>query len=148
MPAGLFFSTGIPTVVLVFKKLHSNRDIFLLHASNNFTKGKNQLLLRDRHIHKILQAYSKRTHVHKYAHKAQLEQIVELTYNLNIPRYVDTTTPQLPIDVVQVVADIKETHKHIAKLSSTLAKTLQHLVANKHTAALQLAALLELFKKQ
>ena len=148
MPAGLFFSTGIPTVVLVFKKNRTNRDIFFIDASNNFEKGKNQNILRDSDIDKIIEAYSKREDVDKYAHKAELDEIVENEYNLNIPRYVDTTEPEKPIDVVQVVADIKETDKKIAKLSSELAKDIDDLVANNDEAAKQLAALKELFKNE
>ncbi|WP_369671232.1 N-6 DNA methylase, partial [Enterococcus faecium] len=117
-----------PTVVLVFKKNRTNRDIFFIDASNNFEKGKNQNILRDSDIDKIIEAYSKREDVDKYAHKAELDEIVENEYNLNIPRYVDTTEPEKPIDVVQVVADIKETDKKIAKLSSELAKDIDDLV--------------------
>lgn len=148
MPAGLFFSTGIPTVVLVFKKNRTNRDIFFIDASNDFEKGKNQNILRDSDIDKIIEAYSKREDVDKYAHKAELDEIMENEYNLNIPRYVDTTEPEKPIDVVQVVADIKETDKKIAKLSSELAKDIDDLVANNDEAAKQLAALKELFKNE
>ncbi|KMO58328.1 hypothetical protein PZ02_14460, partial [Lacticaseibacillus rhamnosus] len=67
---------------------------------------------------------------------------------LNIPRYVDTTEPEKPIDVVQVVANIKESDKKIAKLSSELAKDIDDLVANNDEAAKQLAALKELFKNE
>lgn len=114
----------------------------------DFEKGKNQNILRDSDIDKIIEAYSKREDVDKYAHKAELDEIMENEYNLNIPRYVDTTEPEKPIDVVQVVANIKESDKKIAKLSSELAKDIDDLVANNDEAAKQLAALKELFKNE
>lgn len=147
MPAGLFFSTGIPTVVLVFKCNRTNRDIFFIAASNNLAMRKNQNILRDRAIACIIAAYSKRVHVAKYAHMPALEAIVENEYNLNIPRYVELTEPAKPIDVVQVVADICETACCIACLSRALACDIAALVANKAVPAKQLAALCELFKK-
>ncbi|OPH06483.1 type I restriction-modification system subunit M [Lacticaseibacillus paracasei] len=148
MPAGLFFSTGIPTVVLVFKKNRSRRDIFFIDASNNFEKGKNQNILRDSDIDKMVEAYKNREDVDKYAHKAEPDEIKENEFNLNIPRYVDTTEPEKPVDVVKVVADIKESDKKIAQLSRELAKDIDDLVANNDEAAKQLAALKELFKNE
>ncbi|NOS54578.1 type I restriction-modification system subunit M, partial [Acinetobacter baumannii] len=79
---------------------------------------------------------------------ASFDEIKENDFNLNIPRYVDTTEPEKPVDVVKVVADIKKNDEEIARLSSELAKDFDDLVANNDEAAKQLAALKELFKNE
>jgi type I restriction enzyme M protein len=91
LPANLFYGTSIPTVVLVFKKGRERQDIFFIDASNDFEKGKNQNNLTDENVDKILETLEKREDVDKYAHRAEVAEIVENEYNLNIPRYVDNS---------------------------------------------------------
>ena len=98
MPANLFYSTGIPTVVLVLKKNKENKDVLFIDASKNFEKGKNQNVLRKEDIDKIIDTYKERKDVDKYAHVATIDEIKENDYNLNIPRYVDTFEPEPPVD--------------------------------------------------
>lgn len=99
LPANLFYGTSIPTCILVFKKNRPNKDILFIDASKEFDKGKNQNLITDSHVDKIIETYKNRQDVEKYAHVATIEEIEENDYNLNIPRYVDTFEEEEPIDL-------------------------------------------------
>src|SRR5690606_34185014 len=95
LPANIFYGTGIPTCILIFKKCRETpEDILFIDASKGFEKVKNQNMLRDEHIDKIVATYRDRTVIEKYSHKATLEEIANNDYNLNIPRYVDTFEEQ------------------------------------------------------
>lgn len=128
MPAGLFYSTSIPTVILVFKKNRKNKDIFFIDASSDFEKGKNQNKLRERDIDKIISTYSKREDADKYAHVATPDEIKENEYNLNIPRYVDTFEEPEPIDIDAVKAEIADIDKQIAEAEKEFAELEAQLV--------------------
>jgi type I restriction enzyme M protein len=128
LPAGLFYSTGIPTTVLVFKKNRTNRDVFFIDASKNFEKGKKQNILREEDIDKIIEAYKNRKDIEKYAHVATLDEIKENDFNLNIPRYVDTFEEEEPIDLAQVKADLVNIDAEIAQLEKEFAAMEAELV--------------------
>ncbi|MFA9187694.1 type I restriction-modification system subunit M [Flavobacterium sp. FBOR7N2.3] len=109
LPANIFYGTGIPTCILIFKKCRETpEDILFIDASKGFEKVKNQNMLRDEHIDKIVATYRDRTVIEKYSHKATLEEIANNDYNLNIPRYVDTFEEQEEIDIQAVMSSIKE----------------------------------------
>ena len=93
LPANLFFGTGIPVCVLVLKReRNGNSDnILFIDASNDFEAGKNQNILRECDIDKIVETYERREDVDKYAHVATMQEIEENGFNLNIPRYVDSS---------------------------------------------------------
>lgn len=129
LPANLFYGTGIPACVLVFKKNRNNSDVLFIDASGdgNYEKGKNQNLLRDEDISRIIEAYKARENVDKYCYKAEKEEIVENDYNLNIPRYVDTFEEEEIIDIDAVRADIAETEKGIAEVQAKMDEYLKEL---------------------
>ncbi len=108
LPANLFYGTSIPACVLVFKKNRTHKDVLFVDASGegNFEKGKNQNVLRNQDIDKIINAYKAFETVDKYAYKASREEIKENEYNLNIPRYVDTFEEEELIDIEEVRANI------------------------------------------
>lgn len=122
LPANLFFGTGIPVCVLVLKaQREGNKDnILFIDASKDFEAGKNQNILRDYDIDKIVQAYEKREDVEKYAHVASMKEIEENAFNLNIPRYVDTFEKEPEIDLAEVSANIKSLEKDIKHINSEL----------------------------
>ncbi|MDD6415453.1 MAG: type I restriction-modification system subunit M [Blautia sp.] len=104
LPANLFHGTGIPVCVLVLKcKRNGNAgNILFIDASKEFKAGKNQNVLEQKHIDKIVETYEKRVDVDKFAHVAEMSEIVENGYNLNIPRYVDTFEEEEPVDLKEV----------------------------------------------
>lgn len=91
LPANIFFGTGIPTIVMVLKKGRTNDDVLIIDASKGFTKeGKNNKL-RARDIRKIVDTYNGRIEIPNYSRRVSRAVIRENEYNLNIPRYVDSS---------------------------------------------------------
>lgn len=109
LPANLFHGTGIPVCVLVLKSKRNGNagNILFIDASKEFKAGKNQNVLEQKNIDKIVETYEKRVDVDKFAHVAEMSEIVENGYNLNIPRYVDTFEEEEPVDLEAVRAEIK-----------------------------------------
>lgn len=108
LPANIFYGTSIPTCILVFKKCKEDPDhILFIDASKEFEKVKNQNMLREEHIDKIVETYRNRTTIEKYSHLATLKEVEENDYNLNIPRYVDTFEAEEEIDIQSVMQEIK-----------------------------------------
>lgn len=127
LPANLFFGTGIPACVLVFKKNRPHKDILFIDASREFEKNKNQNNLTDEHINKILETYQKRQEVEKYAHIATLDEIKENDYNLNIPRYVDTFEEEEPIDLDATKTKIAQLEVELAEIKVKMNNYLKEL---------------------
>lgn len=99
LPANIFFGTGIPTIIMVLKKNRSNDDILIIDASKGFIKeGKNNKL-RARDIKKIVDCYENRADIEKFSRKISHDEIRKNDYNLNIPRYVDSSEEADKVDV-------------------------------------------------
>ena len=122
LPANLFYGTGIPVCVLVLKKeRNGNSDnILFIDASKEFEAGKNQNILRDEDIDKIVDAYVRRVDIDKFAHVATMAEIIENGYNLNIPRYVDTFEPEPEIDLAEVAGEIRKLQAEIRDVDAQL----------------------------
>lgn len=129
LPANLFYGTGIPACILVFKKNRKTTDVLFIDASGdgNYEKGKNQNILRDSDIKRIVDAYRSREIIDKYSYVASKEEITENDYNLNIPRYVDTFEEEEPIDIDVVQAEIAATEKEIAEVQAKMNEFLKEL---------------------
>lgn len=129
LPANLFFGTGIPACVLVFKKNRSRRDILFIDASNDghYEKAKNQNNLREEDIQRIVDAYEKYEDIDKFAHVASLDEIKENEYNLNIPRYVDTFEEEKPVDMDAVKVNIANIKIELAEVEVKMEKQLEEL---------------------
>jgi type I restriction enzyme M protein len=121
LPANIFYGTSIPTCILVFKKCRETPDdILFIDASKDFEKVKNQNMLREEHITKIVETYRNRTPIEKYSHLATLKEVADNDYNLNIPRYVDTFEEEEEIDIQAVMREIKELETQRAKLDEEI----------------------------
>ncbi len=101
LPANLFYGTGIPACILVLDKEHAaeNADpeqggIFMIDASKGFMKDGNKNRLRERDIHKIVDVFTGRKELPRYARFVPLREIEANDYNLNIPRYIDASDPE------------------------------------------------------
>lgn len=122
LPANLFFGTGIPVCVLVLKRDRgvNSGNILFIDASKGFESGKNQNILRDADIDKIVETYENRCDVEKYAHVAPMSEIAENGYNLNIPRYVDTFESEPEIDLNAVAREIRAVQAEIKDIDAKL----------------------------
>ena len=91
LPANIFFGTGIPTIIMVLKQKRENTDILIVDASKGFEKvGKNNRL-RASDIKKITDVVIKRMDVDKFSRVVTRDEVRKNAYNLNIPRYVDSS---------------------------------------------------------
>ncbi|MFV0141484.1 MULTISPECIES: type I restriction-modification system subunit M [Empedobacter] len=99
LPANIFFGTGIPTVVLVVKQKRQGNDVLIIDASKGFEKvGKNNKL-RTSDIKRIVDTYTARQDVEKYAKVVSKQELRDNEYNLNIPRYVDSSEKAESFDI-------------------------------------------------
>lgn len=99
LPANIFFGTGIPTIIMVLKKQKNNTDIQIIDASKGFIKDGKNNKLRACDIKKIVDTVIVRKDVEKYSRVVSREEIRENDYNLNIPRYVDSSDEQETFDI-------------------------------------------------
>ena len=129
LPANLFYGTGIPACILVFKKNRNYRDVLFIDASGdrNFEKGKNQNILRDSDIARIVSTYEARQNIEKYSYVAPFEEIKENDFNLNIPRYVDTFEEEKLVDIDEVQQNINNIEAELAEVQAQMAKYLKDL---------------------
>jgi type I restriction enzyme M protein len=128
LPANIFYGTSIPTCILVFKKCRENPDdILFIDASKGFEKVKNQNMLREEHIDKIVQTFRDRTVIEKYSYNAPLKEIADNDYNLNIPRYVDTFEEEEEIDIQAVMLEIKQLEAQRTELDKEIDVYLKEL---------------------
>ena len=120
LPSGIFYSTSIPTCILVLKKNHIAGDVLFIDASKDYKKVGPRNYLLDEHLEKILAAYTERKNIDKYAHLATKEEIEQNEYNLNIPRYVDTMEKEAEIDLQEVFDELRAISTEQEKVTSTL----------------------------
>ncbi|MEE1258020.1 MAG: type I restriction-modification system subunit M [Lachnospiraceae bacterium] len=100
LPNNLFTNTGIPVIVMVLKKNRKNDEpVLIIDASNNYIKVGKQNVLEEKDIAKIIHTYSERNVVEGYSYAATREDIIKNDYNLNIPRYVEGISQDIPHDV-------------------------------------------------
>ncbi|WP_067521901.1 type I restriction-modification system subunit M [Endozoicomonas ascidiicola] len=93
LPANLFYGTGIPACIIVIdkSKASSRSGIFMVDASKGFMKDGNKNRLRSQDIHKIVDVFTRQTELPGYARMVTFGEIESNQYNLNIPRYIDST---------------------------------------------------------
>ena len=127
LPEKLFYGTGIPAAILIFKKQKSDDSVLFIDASREFKSGKNQNNLTEENIAKIIETYRARESVDKYAYLATLQEVKDNDYNLNIPRYVDTFEEEAEIDLVAVRAEREQLKTQLAELEVKMAKYLEEL---------------------
>ena len=135
LPSNLFPTTSIPVAIMVFDRSREkgganekHKDVLFIDASKDYQAGKNQNVLLDEHIEKILNAYKRRENVDKYAHLASFKELAENDFNLNIPRYVDTFEEEAEIDIQTVQKEIENLEGELANVRykmETLLKEMQ-----------------------
>lgn len=127
LPENLFYGTTIAACICVFKKNKTDRNVYFIDASKYFEKGKNQNILRDEDIKRIMDAYASKKDIDKYAHLASIEELQENEFNLNIPRYVDTFEEEEEIDLNEVMAEYHRLDEEDKKITEELNKYLEEL---------------------
>jgi type I restriction enzyme M protein len=130
LPTNLFFGTGIPAAILIFHKARITTDVLFIDASREFQDDKKQNRLRAQDIEKIVVTFQKFKGVPKYAHRAKRKEIEENEFNLNIPRYVDTSEKEEEIDVAALQTKIDILDAELQKTRKEMQKYLKELGIN------------------
>jgi type I restriction enzyme M protein len=107
LPPNLFYGTGIPACIVVLDKENAagRTGVFMIDASKGFMKDGPKNRLRSQDIHKIVDVFTKQTDIERYSRMVPLKEIAnpKNNYNLNIPRYIDSSEPE----------DIHDLHAHL-----------------------------------
>jgi type I restriction enzyme M protein len=107
LPANLFFGTGIPACIVVLDKenAQARTGVFMIDASRGFIKDGNKNRLRSQDIHKIVDVFTRHIEIERYSRMVPLHEIADPRndYNLNIPRYIDSSEPE----------DLQDLHAHL-----------------------------------
>lgn len=129
LPENLFYGTGIPACIMVFRKDRRDREVLFIDASGegNFEKGKNQNKLREQDVERIVKAYDDYKTIDKYSYVATYDEIVENDYNLNIPRYVDTFEEEEPVDMDKVKQNIEDIKEELRDVEAKMEEYLEEL---------------------
>ncbi|GAA3741892.1 type I restriction-modification system subunit M [Sphingorhabdus rigui] len=123
LPANLFYGTGIPACIVVIDKedARARKGIFMIDASDGFTKDGPKNRLRSQDIHKIVDVFTKQIEISGFSKMVSFDLIQKNDFNLNLPRYIDSTKaedrqdieghlrggiPQVDVDALQSYWDI------------------------------------------
>lgn len=136
LPANLFYGAGIPACILIFRKDRgTNNKVLFIDASGdeNYEKGKNQNILRECDVVRIVDTYRRyKSEIdfageEKYCHVATIDEIRENDFNLNIPRYVDTFEEEKIIDIDKVKRNIADIEAELAEVQEQMKRYLEEL---------------------
>ena len=96
LPPNLFYGTGIPACIIVLDKQHAHarKGIFMIDASRGFIKDGNKNRLRAQDIHRIVDTFTRQQPIERYSRMVPLAEIAANGYNLNLPRYIDSSEPE------------------------------------------------------
>lgn len=107
LPPNLFYGTGIPACIIVLDKQNAQArtGIFMIDASKGFAKDGSKNRLRPRDMHQIVDTFTNQKQIDRYSRMVPLAEIADPKndYNLNIPRYIDSSQPE----------DIQDLHAHL-----------------------------------
>jgi len=122
LPANMFYNTSIPTCIIVLKKHREGRDVLFVDASNLFEKEKKQNVMNKEHIDRVIKLYNDRKTVDKLSFLASYEDIEKNDFNLNIPRYIDTSEEEEEIDIRELSANLRNIDREIKESNEALMK--------------------------
>ena len=130
LPSALFYKTNISVIIIIYNKdkEEERKDkIFFIDASLDYQKEKNQNVLRDEDVEKIISTFNNYEEIEKYSRIVTLDEIKENDYNLNISRYIDTTEEEEQIDVAQAIKELKQLEQERNEIEATMYGFLKEL---------------------
>jgi len=130
LPDKIFYGTGIPGCILVLNrnkpKERKNKIIFI-YAAKDYEKNPKRNKLRESDLEKIISAFDNYKDIGRYCHVADLEEIKENEFNLNVPRYVDISEPEEEVDIQETINDLNKLDKEREKLELKVKQDLKEL---------------------
>ena len=130
LPSNLFYGTGIPACILILNKnkpQNRKNKILFIYAGKDYQEGKARDKLRDSDIKKIITAFKKFEDIDGYCHVADHEELQENDFNVNVPRYVDTSEPEKEIDIKNTIVELKKLVVEREKIKEKIAENLREL---------------------
>ena len=108
LPDNLFFGTSIATCIMVLKKSKSENKTLFIDASQQFVKITNNNKLTEKHINKIVDAYTKREKIDYFLTKVDNSEVVKQEYNLSVSTYVEQKDTRETVDIKKLNAEIEK----------------------------------------
>ena len=130
LPQKMFWGTPIPACIMILNRNKPSKrknKIIFIYGAKDFEEGKNRNKLRDSDIKKIVSAFEKFEDIDKYCHVANITELKENEFNLNVPRYVDISEPEEEIDIQTAYDELKKVHKEQEKLMKQVETDLKEL---------------------
>ncbi|MBM3911318.1 MAG: type I restriction-modification system subunit M, partial [Thaumarchaeota archaeon] len=130
LPPALFFGTPIPACVLILNRNKSEKrknKIIFIYAAKDYFEGKKRNKLRDEDITKTVSAFKNYKDIDGYCHIADLEELKENEFNLNVPRYVDISEPEEEIDIQSTINELKKLEKEREEFELKVKQDLKEL---------------------
>lgn len=130
LPEKLFFGTGIPGCILLLNKNKPKErkgKILFVYAAKDYQEEKNRNTLREKDLKKIVSAVDDFKDIDRYCHVAEKDEIEENEYNFNVPRYVDISEPEEPVDIQATIDEIKKLDKQREELEKKVNADLKEL---------------------
>ncbi|OEG63506.1 MAG: type I restriction-modification system subunit M [Halanaerobium sp. MDAL1] len=133
LPSNLFYNTSSPGCILMLNKnkpAERKDKVIFIYGEEDYEEGSNQNFLREKDLDKILDAYHNFEDIEKYCRVADMEEIERNDFNLNVPRYVDTTEEEEPVDVEEVLTELDQLEKERDEIESEMMSYLKELGYN------------------
>jgi type I restriction enzyme M protein len=130
LPSKLFFGTGIPGCILILNKnkpKERKNKIIFIYAAKEFKELKNRNDLEDAHVDHIIKKFKEFKDEDRYSHVADLKELEENEYNLNVPRYVDISEPEKPIDIQKTINELQKLEKESKEIEKKVNADLKEL---------------------
>ncbi|GAA4343792.1 type I restriction-modification system subunit M [Variovorax defluvii] len=127
LPEKLFYSTGIPGAILVFRKSKADDEVLFIDASRGYEAGKTQNRMRAQDVRRVLDTYAARKPVNTYAHVATRAEIAANEFNLNLSRYVNAFENTVFIDNALLQEEREEFQRELADIDGQIAEHLAEM---------------------
>ncbi len=127
LPPNLFYGTGIPAAILLFRRDRKDDRVLFIDASSEFEQGTTQNRLRESDITEIVRVYRSRESIDRYSALVECSQVTENDYNLNIARYVDTSQLEVSVDLNEVQLSIDSLEAELSVLKQQMSGYLAEL---------------------
>ena len=125
LPPMLFFGTGIPAAIMVFRKGKKGRSVMFVDASREFVDGKKQNLLSKKHVERVSEIYFERRCVDQYAREVDFEEIRDNDFNLNLPRYVEVKEEEDEVNMAELLKERNLINAELAGLEERITEYLR-----------------------
>jgi len=130
LPEKIFFGTTIPGCILILnrnKPQKRKNKIIFIYAAKDYEANPKRNKLKEQDLEKIQSAFDNYKDIDRYCHVADLEEIEENEFNLNVPRYVDISEPEEKVDIQETINELSKLEKERVKIEAKVTYDLKEL---------------------